>query len=218
MSRNRILLALVFSILYSAIFPSLALAGDSRATCEAVLGGFWKGVGGSLDIGTCTFSANHTLSLAQCDPGEYLVQTYSAQDVVSGETCLKPEQKGGGTRVSTGRFPIETVTLCLKGEKNGCVTFPLGTCIVQCTADPKLPGSAFNNLPSTALDTIYVRVINAQGETSKGSYTVCFDNPAMANRYIYKYALGSWVLVRSGSSDPLCAIASGDGAFYLGSE
>jgi hypothetical protein len=140
------------------------------------------------------------------------------------ESCVSPhatndgEGKGGLTRVTTGQGLVETVTLCLKGEKNGCVTFPIGTCIRQCTADPKLPNSIIGELPPSALDTIYIRVINHQGESGNGSYTVCFENPDMQTLYIYKFAEGAWVLVRSGSTNPLCTLANGSGAFYLGLE
>ncbi|MEX2160649.1 MAG: hypothetical protein WD751_01940 [Anaerolineales bacterium] len=213
----------VVAILILAVVPALLMASPAYAfdfsDCASA-GGTWSGL---IDTGTCTYDASHALSIASCLPGESLEQEYVFGGLFT-STCIAASSSSSSSGETQTYTPIvldeditEPTTLVLGAGKNGSATFPPGTCQQKCSISAVLPAGAAGALPGDALATIYVRVVNDGGEPGEGSYTLCFSNPEGATLTIYRYLGGAWVAVAVGSSNPLCASGSGDGAFYLGS-
>jgi hypothetical protein len=94
-----------------------------------------------------------------------------------------------------------------------CAYFSEGTCAVNCYIDPHLPAGAQNALPGGVITTLYVNISPDPG----GSYSVCFENPDNESLTIYQYLGGIWVPLVVSTNNPVCASATGDGSFYLGS-
>jgi len=193
--------------------PSSARAGiDPGDACEAN-GGIW--VGADVFNGTCTYPSGDLISIQNCgDNYRYLVHFSAGFE--TGHECDATERPPGPSGAETGPSD-EIVTICLGGEKNGCVTFPAGTCAQKCTISPTLPGGAANALPANAYATLYVRDVVENGEPGTDSYTLCFNNQSGQAVIIYKFIGGAWVaLTLSSTANPVCIISSGEGAFYLG--
>jgi hypothetical protein len=104
------------------------------------------------------------------------------------------------------------VVLPIKGGWKGYVTFFGGTCKQNCTVDSVLPTLAKQSILVSPLATVYVRV---DGGVGNGSYQVCFANPLNDSLSLYQFISGTWWPVNHSTNNPICTVASGDGAFYL---
>lgn len=218
-------LSLVFLVIaVSLLVTTPALAGGPyTSTYCASIGGTWSGLG-SVD-GQCKWAANTATAIAACGADQdYTVlvsaghsfssscttPASSSPDPVSDEDQSHPEDQAtdGGSE--------GPVTLTLGGDKNGSVTFPPETCPQKCTISSKLPSEAKQHLPSNALATMYVRVIDAGGNPGNGSYQVCFNNAKNEAVVIYRFVSGAWVGMAASSGSQICTTANGEGSFYLG--
>jgi hypothetical protein len=84
---------------------------------------------------------------------------------------------------------------------------------LNCTINAQLPATPKEELWTTPLATLYVRV---DGGFGTGSYLVCFENMYGASRTIYQFFEGVWTPIARSHSNPICATASGESSFYLG--
>ena len=223
--------------LAAGIFVTPALAATTEEYCIGE-GAVWEGSSG--DIGTCFFPPSHEYFTEEsCDPAihDSYYERYNPH-IYDWGCKAKPASSSGGngnsgndkngvadrgkkidnsdpgnTEVNEGNE--ETTTLTIPGGA-GWVTFPAGSCPQKCTVSPSLPGPANSSLPSDALATVYVRVVDEGGAPGNGSYTVCFNNLDNEILTIYRYVSGAWSAIQVANGNPICINASGDGAFYLG--
>jgi hypothetical protein len=94
--------------------------------------------------------------------------------------------------------------------------FSIGVCLQQCTVNNQLPKQAKNNLPSKGvLATLYVRVVDENGEPGNGVYRACFANPDGNKVVIFQFISGTWIPVMYGSAATFCTSGAGDGSYYL---
>jgi hypothetical protein len=194
-----------------------------EATCDAA-GGSWSG--SDSNTGTCTYDANSAAALFSCAADEELVEFYFSGAFHHGECNLvvsgsssdsDSDEDADETKKETDKNSEGPVTLVLGGDKNGDVTFPPETCTQKCTISANLPGPAKNSIPGDAAGTIYVRLVDENGNPGTGTYLVCFNNPDGHPVIMYRFVGGAWVaLTFASSSNRICVSASGDGAFYLG--
>jgi hypothetical protein len=203
------LLAKTSTILLAGALALPLLGGSAALACEYD-GGTWSG--SDVMSGTCTFAPGTDKFTAHCTSTDSSYYENYDSGVLGGSGCVS----GYNPPVSTDNNSDETVTLNLPGGKNGSVTFPPGACPQKCSISHNLPAGANSSVPDDALATLYVRVVDEGGTPGEGSYTVCFSNPKAEALVIYRYLGGVWVAMRSAASDPICTVASGDGAFYLG--
>ncbi|MEX1247884.1 MAG: hypothetical protein WEA61_05335 [Anaerolineales bacterium] len=214
MLKNSILsLAVVLAVVMALASTSIARAGTLLDDQCFASGGTWELL--TFPFVSCTYPPGSDVAVAQCGQGYSVTYTYE----LIGETtvdilCIQTADAPILTEDSDN--PGQPATLHLGGGKNGSVTFPPGSCPQKCTISASLPAGANSSLPSGALATLYVRVVDEGGVPGTGSYTVCFDNTDGASLTIYRYIAGAWVAVSAASSNPICTTASGDGAFYLG--
>lgn len=196
---------LVLAISLAWVTPAFA----ARATCNSA-GGTWSG--SDADNGTCTYPAGHPLTVTSC--GAYKIQ-YQVTFVANVETdtdCILFPPSRPATRLGTNGGSETSVVLPIKGSWKGSVEFFGGTCKQNCTVDTVLPALAKENMLVTPLATVYVRL---DGGVGNGSYQVCFNNPLNESLSLYQFIGGTWWPVNRSTSNPVCAVASGDGAFYL---
>jgi hypothetical protein len=198
------LLALTLALIW--VSPAYAAESDCIAN-----GGVWSGI--DADNGACTYPQGNSFSVAACGSEKAIyVATYEF-DTQSDASCIVPP---GNTRSNTRIYsPGDAQTgfvLRLKGDHNGYVEFFDSSCINSCTIDSVLPSLAKENTIDVPLATLYVRV---DGGAGNGSYRVCFDNPYGQGLNLYQFIGGNWWLVNFSHSNPICALASGDGSFYL---
>jgi hypothetical protein len=194
-----------------------AFAGDltHQDYCEGS-GGTWVGDDGYF--GTCTYPPEHEYSLEACDEGQSLVYEYPIE-AEPFSTCVTPESTPG-TPADTdthhsGNSSIPPVLSCtIASGPWRCAYFNEGTCAVNCYIDPHLPSGADHDLPDGGVySTLYVNISPDPG----GSYVVCMENPDNELFTLYQYLGGVWVPLAVSTNNPVCASATGDGSFYLGS-
>lgn len=128
----------------------------------------------------------------------------------------KPRTPGHG-KFGNGITDDGSGSANLGGNKNGWFYYNEGTCAGSCSVGANLPKGAKNSKPDGTNATLYVRMVDAEGNPSNGSYTVCFDPEKLGNdAVIYRYISGVWVAQPAFNSGGLvCTTASGDGAFAL---
>lgn len=176
--------------------------------------GSWSGA--SVHTGTCTFAAGNAVALVACGSDVYALQHTYVSFAKTGESCLQTVFPYGTCGdLAEGEGEEEEITPCYD-DGGSSATFGPGACSGNCVISSSLPKDAANNLPGDALDTLYVMVRDAEGNPSTDSYTVCFANPNGALLTIYRFVSGGWRALATSNSDPICATATGDGAFYLG--
>jgi hypothetical protein len=212
-------LIVLFCFALALILPTFAQASaPPDVYCEEALGGTWAGEDGWN--GTCTIPDENSFSDEYCDDGYDLVIYYD-EGSEEGSECV-PVGTGpgaGGEEYSHnstqgGDAPVGLCTIA--GGPWRCTYFPPETCGQNCYIDPHLPAGANSSLPAGAIATMYVHVVDENGEPGTGSYTVCFENPDGETLTIYRFIGGSWVAVAIGSGNPICTVQSGDGSYYLG--
>lgn len=201
--RMRILVPFLVLAL-ALIWVSPAYAAESFCTSH---GGTWSGV--DADNGTCTYPAGHPDAKEACESNKI---PYSVTYVANVETDVSCIRTRTNTRILSSEAPQTSFILRLKGDHNGYVEFFSNSCINSCTIDSVLPDLARNSTIDVPLATVYVRV---DGGAGNGSYRVCFENPYAEGLNLYQFIGGNWWLVNFSHSNLVCALASGDGAFYL---
>jgi hypothetical protein len=210
--KTPLFIALLLALTVTLVGASPAYAAENDCTTN---GGTWSGA--DSDNGTCNYPSGNTVSVLACGSGVDIYEVTFEFDTESDAVCFLPPihifvPGSGGTRVYS---PADTQTgfvLRLKGDHNGFVEFFDNTCINSCTIDSVLPDLARNSTIDTPLAAVYVRV---DGGAGNGSYRVCFNNPYGEGLNLYQFIGGNWWLVNFSHSNPICATASGDGAFYL---
>jgi hypothetical protein len=201
--RMRILVPFLVLAL-ALVWVSPAYAAESFCTSD---GGTWSGT--DADNGTCRYSLGSSVVLAACGSYTNVYEVTYEFDVEVDSVCIPWVS---GTRILPPEDPQAGFILRLKGDRNGYVEFFADSCINSCTIDSILPALAKENTIDIPLATLYVRV---DGGAGSGSYRVCFDNPYNEGLNLYQFIGGNWWLVNFSHSNPICALASGDGAFYL---
>jgi hypothetical protein len=194
-----------------------AFAGNSESPqfyCEDVNGGVWSG--SDPYTGTCTFEPGTTES--PCEQDQIVVLSYDDGEFL-GLDCFEVET-GPSTPLDTddrhsGNSSIPPVLSCtIASGPWRCAYFNEGTCAVNCYIDPHLPSGAEHDLPDGGVySTLYVNISPDPG----GSYVVCMENPDNELFTLYQYLGGVWVPLVVSTNNPVCASATGDGSFYLGS-
>lgn len=201
----------------SACVPAATIPGTPEADCNAA-GGSWSGA--DSDNGDCAYAAGSSAAVFACGAGYEYTETYVAGIFSSYQCSVATSDSDDDTSGSddgevTGEG-TQPVTLVLGGGDNGSATFSPDACPQKCTIGPSLPAAAKDGVPSDALATMYVRVVDQGGAPGTGTYTVCFKNPNNDPVTVYRFVSGVWVAVAANSGNPICTTASGDGAFYLG--
>jgi hypothetical protein len=194
------LLVLVISFAWAT--PAFA----AEAVCTAA-GGEWSG--NNADNGTCTYPAGNSTAVSSCDSSIKSYQVTYVADVETDSNCILSRP---ATRVGTNGGSVTDITLPIKGKWKGYVEFFGGTCKQNCTVDSVLPALAKQSLLVTPLASVYVRI---DGGVGAGSYQVCFANPLNESLNLYRFIGGTWWPVNRSIRNPICTLASGDGAFYL---
>ncbi len=218
---------LLFALLLVLFISQNALAGDTvtpQFLCEDG-GGTWSGL--SAYTGECT-QVQGSSEGNPCEPGQIWV-TYTSYldgefagasfDCFVGESSPPVTVNDSPVTVNdyshnSGQGGDAPVGLCTQAAGHWrCSYFDAGTCADNCYIDPHLPAGPHDALPDNVITTLYINVSPDPG----GPYIVCFENPDNESLTIYQYIAGAWVPVAVGTSNPLCASASGDGSFYFGS-
>ncbi|TAK13672.1 MAG: hypothetical protein EPO32_04545 [Anaerolineae bacterium] len=171
-------------------------------------------------IGDCPGTTIYSFNLASPYPYEKTI-TCSALET-------EEETKGGGyTAPPKPRIPGHgnfgngitsdgSGSANLGGGKNGLFYYNEGTCAGSCSVGANIPKGAKNSKPSGTQATLYVRMVDSDGNPSNGSYSVCFDPGKLDAPVIYRFVSGAWVAQPVYNSGGLvCTTASGDGAFAL---
>lgn len=193
------------------------IPGTPEADCDAA-GGSWSGA--DSDNGDCAYAEGSSAAVFSCGAGYEYTETYVA-GIFSSSQCSvaasdsDDETSGSDEGEVTGEG-TQPITLTLGGGNNGSATFPPDACPQKCTIGSGLPAAAKDGVPSDALATVYVRVVDVGGGPGTGTYTVCFKNPDNDPVTLYRFVGGAWVAVAATTGNPICTTASGDGAFYLG--
>jgi hypothetical protein len=205
--------SLVLLLVLSIAQPAFANGFSNQDYCEDS-GGVWVGVGGSPSFGTCTYQPDDPDSQENCDQGESY-QVILPEEGNPVENCLSPSSPVVETDTHhSGNSTTASVTTCTLASGDWrCAYFAEGTCAVNCYIDPHLPAGAQSALPGGVITTLYVNISPDPG----GSYSVCFENPDNESLTIYQYLGGVWVALATSTNNPICASATGDGSFYLGS-
>jgi hypothetical protein len=192
-------------------------------------GGTWTHFGGSDgENGYCYLPVGNPIPLANCNSDQYMEQYYVAGSL-SFENCYGgasyvPSYGGYGGYYS---FPNlnqfkHHITDDEAGEldmikKNGEFDYTAGTCSGKCIISPSIPKAALKTLPDDATDKLYIRLVDENGNSIDGSYTVCFDLGEISNPIIYRYVGGAWIQQPiSVGGGQVCTSATGDGVFALG--
>lgn len=205
-------LSVIIAIILAFGSSSVAFAGGWNIICEEGLGGTWAGPDDFN--GTCTFSPESATAIEACGTGGSTLVYFYGPEGVTGIECFL---RTGAHQHQSTQGSDELETLCtIAGGFSRCAIFPPGTCEKNCSIDPHLPAAAGSALPTDAITTLYVRVVDESGEPGTGPYTVCFENPDEELLTIYRFLGGNWSGLSTGQSNPICAVISGDGAFYLG--
>ncbi len=200
----QISLVSILVLILAFAWVSPAYAAESTCTSN---GGTWSGI--DSDNGSCTYPAGNPIALSACEfPKIPYVVNYES-GIETDASCVRTRT---GTRILSEDDPHTAFVLRLKGDRNGYVEFFDGSCLNSCTIDSVLPDLAEESTIDTPLATLYVRV---DGGAGTGSYRVCFNNPYGEGMNLYQFIGGNWWLVNFSHSNPICALASGDGAFYL---
>lgn len=194
---------LVLAITLVWVTPAFA----AEAACTAA-GGTWSGV--DADNGTCSYSAGNLTAVSSCGSSRERYQVSYVANVETDADCIPMSRPA--TRIGTNGGSDTNFVIHIKGSWKGYVEFFGGTCKQNCTIDSVLPALAKESIIVTPLATVYVRV---DGGVGTGSYQVCFSNPLNESLNLYQFIGGTWWPVNHSTSNPICAVASGDGAFYL---
>lgn len=202
--KTRILAIPFLALTLALIWVSPAYAAESFCTSN---GGTWSGV--DADNGTCTYPAGNPTAKSACESPKVPYEVTFVSNVETDASCIRTRTN---TRIVSEEDPQTGFILRLKGDRNGTVEFFNGSCINSCTIDSVLPDLAKESTIDTPLATLYVRV---DGGAGNGSYRVCFNNPYGEGMNLYQFIGGNWWLVNFSHNNPICALASGDGAFYL---
>lgn len=205
---HRMRILVPFLVLAMAlVWVSPAYAAEADCTSN---GGTWSGM--DADNGTCTYPAETSVAGAACGSEKAIYTVTFEFDTETDATCFIPGAVRTHTRIYSSEDTQTGFVLRLKGDRNGSVEFFDNSCINSCTIDSVLPGLARNNTIDVPLATVYVRI---DGGAGNGSYRVCFNNPYGEGLNLYQFIGGNWWLVNFSHSNPICVLASGDGAFYL---
>lgn len=192
----------------------VAYASDpAQVVCEDN-GGTWSG--SNVNTGLCTWGAGSAVALDACGNDTHAYKRSYVSGTLTGDQCTQTVFSYGSTcaDMAEGGDQQEEITPCY--TNNSSATFGPGACSGNCVVSSSLPRDAANNLPGDSLDTLYVMVRDEDGNPTTDSYTVCFNNASGALLTIYRFVSGAWSAFATSSGDPICATASGDGAFYLG--
>jgi hypothetical protein len=218
--RSKLILAALLAL--ALIFSQAGTAYASAAPQEICEdnNGNWSGPNNGT--GTCTYAAGSAVALDACGSNLLAYQTTYSSYAFTGDECIQtifptstPTYPYGTCGdLAEGEGEEEEITPCY--DDGSYATFGPGACSGNCVISTSLPKDAANHLPGDALDTLYVMVRDADGNPSTDSYTVCFANPDGDLLTIYRFVSGGWRALVTSSGDPICATASGDGAFYLG--
>lgn len=128
-----------------------------------------------------------------------------------------PARTPGYGKTGNGFSDDGTGSARLGGGKNGTLYYNPGTCAGSCSISANLPKGAKGSLPAGTKATLYVRVVDADGNPASGGYTACFDPGKLTSPVIYRYVSGAWVAQAVFfSGGQVCTTASGDGSFALG--
>lgn len=125
---------------------------------------------------------------------------------------------GASTNGNHSKDDVSTHTsvLRLSGERGIYAIFPFASCPQQCTLSATLPRAAANDLPSTTVRKVSVRLVEIGGAPGTNVYWLCFENPRSADPAVYRYLEGSWERITfPRSTNPLCTFVSSGGSFYL---
>lgn len=203
----RIFTAVFLVLIITLLSTSPAYAAEDACT---LAGGTWSGV--DPDNGTCTYPPGNPVAVAACGSSTIVYEVTYEFDTEMDAICIETRVPPSETRIRSNGGSEESFVLRLKGDRNGWVEFFGGSCKQNCTIDSILPELAKESTIDTPLATLYVRV---DGGAGTGSYRVCFNNPYGEGLNLYQFIGGNWWLVNFSHSNPICALASGDGAFYL---
>ena len=203
----RIFTAVFLVLIITLLSTSPAYAAEDACT---LAGGTWSGV--DPDNGTCTYPLGNPVAVAACGSSTIVYEVTYEFDTEMDAICIETRVPPSETRITSNGGSEESFVLRLKGDRNGWVEFFGGSCKQNCTIDSILPELAKESTIDTPLATLYVRV---DGGAGTGSYRVCFNNPYGEGLNLYQFIGGNWWLVNFSHSNPICALASGDGAFYL---
>jgi hypothetical protein len=195
---------------------SIAYASDPAQVICVDNGGTWDG--SDVNNGVCTWAAGSTVAVDACGNDTHAYRRTYVGGGLTGDECVQtifPTYPYGTCGdLAEGEGEEEEITPCY--DDGSYATFGPGACSGNCVISTSLPKDAANHLPGDALVTLYVMVRDADGNPSTDSYTVCFANPDGDLLTIYRFVSGEWRALVNSSADPICATASGDGAFYLG--
>jgi hypothetical protein len=200
---KRILFPLLIVLLLTLVWATPALAASAHACAAA--GGTWKGP--DAENGKCIYTAGSTEAVTACGNSRQKYTVLYENDVQVTTLC-----GGRGTTVNSDGGAAEPFTLKLGKGKNGWVTL-FKNCRRNCSIDSVLPGLAKRKIWTTPLATLYVRL---DGGASNYSYQVCFNNPSGNLWTIYQFFGGVWDVAARSTGSQVCAMASGDAAFFLG--
>jgi len=126
---------------------------------------------------------------------------------------------GASTNGNHSKDNIETLSslLRLSGERGIYAIFPFASCPQQCTMSATLPRAAANDLPSTTVRKVSVRLVEIGGAPGTNVYWLCFEKPRTADPAVYRYLENAWTRITlERSSDPFCTFVNSGGSFYLG--
>lgn len=193
--------------------------GNDASGCQYVLGGSFSSSGPYYSY--CTVTHDY---IGDC-PGQTTYYYYYLGSY-QGFTCSGGASYGGGYGGYAGYYYLNQfkhhITDDEAGEldmikKNGEFDYEAGTCSGKCIISPSIPNPAFKTLPDDATDKLYVRLVDENGDSTEGFYTVCFNLGDITNPIIYRYVGGSWVpQAISIGGGQVCTSATGDGVFALG--
>lgn len=195
-----------------SVVQSASANGDGyQGLCEDG-GGTW--VGSDAWNGTCTYPPGVFQAESPCNDTQIVQTTIVYFPFSRTFHCINVTSGGEEYSHNSGQSADEPIRLCTQaaGEWR-CSYFNEGTCAVNCYIDPHLPAGAQAALPGGVISTLYVNISPDPG----GFYSVCFENPDNVSFTIYQYLGGVWVPLMTSTINPVCASASGDGSFYLGS-
>lgn len=167
--------------------------------------------------GTCTYPSGNPEAVSVCGEDHILRRVYG--DLGVANYC---EYAHPGPPFPYGECGdrhegpvIDPVTLMPCGGYGTYATFGVGGCAASCTVGTQLPVNANRSLPEDASATLYVMTRGEGGTPSNDGYSACFENFDRLLLTLYRFVSGSWQAQITSSANPICAGASGDGAFYI---
>ncbi len=203
--------------------------GDSKDGCWLIGGEFDDT---DPDLVTCTVThtefgdcpATTVYSYEKPKDEFHSTMTFTCEDGApttstggGGGSSAAPARTPGYGKTGNGFSDDGTGSARLGGGKNGTLYYNPGTCAGSCSVSATLPKGAKSSLPGGTKATLYVRVVDANGNPASSGYTACFDPGKLTSPVIYRYVSGAWVAQAVFfSGGQVCTSASGDGSFALG--